>query len=75
MKHMNTALNGSLTFCVSLVIQFFQNNMLWLKPFLLAFEDFLNILIHSHPLQLSEMTIAKLPSDYFKCNSIDRSLY
>lgn len=70
-QNMNSAFNDSLSFHVSPVIQLPWNYMAWRKPFLLAFDADM----HFPPVQLSEVTIAKLPSDYFNCNSNDRSLY
>lgn len=70
-QNMNSAFNGSLSFRVSPVIQLPQTCTAWMKPFFLAFDAD----VHFPPLQLSEVTIAKLPSDYFNCNSNDRSLY
>jgi len=70
-QNTNSAFNGSLCFRVSPVIHLLQTCMAWLKPFLLTFDTDM----HFPPLQLSEVTIAKLPSDYFNCNRNDRSLY
>lgn len=58
---MNVDFNGSSSFHVSPVIQQPWNCTAWLKLFLLAFfAD-----MHFPLLQLSELTITKLPGDYF----------
>lgn len=68
---MNSDFNGSLSFHVSPVIQLPWNCTAWLKLFSLAFDADMCFSLF----QLSELTITKLPGDYFNCNSNDRSLY
>lgn len=68
---MNSAFNGRMSFCAAPVIHLHRTCTAQLKPFFLPFDAD----VHFPQLQLSEVTIAKLPSNYFNCNSNDRSLY